>query len=159
MLLTGPPAGDNYLPSRPSCGYELWHKLIQPIASLQLHATATFSFFQAYIRYVSPLENEDLDSPCQEGLRAAELYGALYAPASSYEMHALFDSMQKCLEPSAIVFEFLKVMQLGPILPAIGRPMQRILVRAAVDIVPSHVKRRLGLPDYWRLRPSEYVLV
>ena len=124
-----------------------------------VYATATYSFFQAYSRYVCPLENENLDSLCQEGLRAAELYGAIYAPGSSYEMKALFDSMQKTLEASPIVLEFLKVMQLGPILPAISRPMQRILVRAAVDIVPPLVKQRLGLTDNWRLRPWEAVLV
>ena len=124
-----------------------------------VYATATYSFFQAYSRYVCPLENKTLDSFCQEGLSAAELYGAIYAPRSSYEMNTLFDLMQKYLEASPIVFEFLKIMQLGPILPAISRPMQRILVRAAVDIVPTRVKQRLGLTDNWRLRPWEAVLV
>lgn len=124
-----------------------------------VHATATFSFFRSYSRYVCPLENKSLDSFCQEGLRAAGLYGALNAPASSSEMEALFDSMQKYFEPSPIVLEFLKVMQLSPILPATLRPIQRVLVRAAVDIVPSQVKQRLRLMDNWRLSPSELVLV
>jgi uncharacterized protein (DUF2236 family) len=124
-----------------------------------VYATATFSFFEAYRQYVSPLENGNLDLLCQEGLPAAELYGAIYAPASSCEMYALFNSMQIYLESSPIVLEFLKVMQLSPIFPAIARPLQQILVRAAVDIVPSHVKQRLGLTDKWRLRPWESVLV
>ena len=117
-----------------------------------VHATATFGFFQAYSRYVFRLKNENLDSFCQEGLCAAELYGAIHAPASAREMHALFESMQQYLEPSPIVAEFLNVMQQSPILPAILRPIQLILVRAAVDIVPLQVKQKLGLLDNWRLR-------
>ena len=65
-----------------------------------VYATASFSFFQAYRQYVSPMEKEDLDLLCQEGLPAAELYGAIKAPASSCEMYALFNSMQRYLESS-----------------------------------------------------------
>lgn len=124
-----------------------------------VHATATFGFFQAYNRYVCVQPHRNADSFCQEGLPAAALYGALYAPTSAHEVRALFASMQGNLEASPIVFEFLEIMRTTPILPPIFRPLQRILVRAAIDILPRWVQRNLELGETWKIRPWEVTLV
>ena len=124
-----------------------------------VHATATLSFFRAYSRYVCTLDDGDLDLFCGEALPAAALYGAINAPASHQEMNALFQITEKVLEPSSIIFDFLEIMQMTPILPTFFRPFQRMLVRAAVDVVPEQVRQRIGLAGNWVLMPWESRLV
>ncbi len=110
-----------------------------------VHATAAFGFAEAYHRYARPLGREDFDRFYAEGGPAARLYGAVDAPASGAELHALFAAMRGRLEPSPIVFEFLDIMRAAPVFPAPLRPVQRVLIRAAVETVPDWVRERLGL--------------
>ena len=124
-----------------------------------VHATACFGFAEAYSRYVQPLSAEELDRFCAEGAPAAHLYGALDAPTSGTGLQALFASMQGRLEPSPTVLEFLNIMRGAPILPAPLRPLQRVLVRAAVEITPGWVRERLGLAAGHGLRGWERRLV
>ena len=124
-----------------------------------VHATAGFGFAEAYSRYVRPLSRQERGRLYQEGASAARLYGALDAPTSDAALHALFESMRKRLEPSPILFEFLDIMRHAPAFPMPLRPMQRILVRAAVEMTPEWVRRRLGLTASYGLRPWETPLV
>lgn len=110
-----------------------------------VQATAAFGFVQAYHAYVRPLRQDEFDRLYLEGAPAARLYGALDAPTSQDEVSALFDSMRGRLEASPIVFEFLDIMSNAPILAAPLRPVQRLLVRAAVEITPAWVRERLEL--------------
>ena len=120
-----------------------------------VHATASFGFAETYHRYACPLGREDFDRFYAEGTPAARLYGALDAPASRAELHALFAAMRGRLEPSPIVFEFLDIMRAAPVFPAPLRPAQRMLVRAAVETVPDWVRERLGLTAAHGLRGWE----
>ena len=120
-----------------------------------VHATAAFGFAEAYSRYARPLGPEAFDRFYAEGVPAARLYGALHAPASGAGLHALFASMRGRLEPSPVVFEFLDIMRAAPLLPAPLRPVQRVLVRAAVEVVPGWVRDRLGLTAAHGLRGWE----
>jgi uncharacterized protein (DUF2236 family) len=114
-----------------------------------VQATAAFGFVEAYHRYVGALDPEDLDRFHAEGAPAARLYGAHDAPASRAELLALFDAKRSRLEPSPIVFEFLDIIREAPVFPAPMRPLQRLLVRASVEMVPDWVRERLGLgPEY-----------
>jgi uncharacterized protein (DUF2236 family) len=124
-----------------------------------VHATATFSFFHAYSRYVQAQSNWHFDLFCRESLSAAFLYGAVQAPASAIEMEALLTSAQDGLEPSPIVLEFLEIMKTTPILPSVFRPLQRVLVRAAIDILPSRIRHRLELGEGWDMGRGEVALV
>jgi uncharacterized protein (DUF2236 family) len=124
-----------------------------------VHATAAFGFFHAYSRYVSPQSHLQFDLFCREGLPAAALYGAVQAPASKIEWEALFASTQDNLESSSIVFEFLEIMQLTPIFLSGLRPLQRMLVRAAIDILPPWVRQRLELGEDWDIGRGEVALV
>ena len=85
--------------------------------------------------------------------------GALDAPASEKAMQALFDSMRGRLEPSPIVFEFLDIMRTAPIFPAPLRALQRLLIRAAVEMTPTWVRERLDLSAGYGLRTIEKPVV
>ncbi|WP_204985777.1 oxygenase MpaB family protein [Microvirga pakistanensis] len=124
-----------------------------------VQATAGFGFMEAYHAYVRPLTGAERDSLFREAVPAARLYGAVGAPSSQAGLDALFDAMQARLVPSPIVFEFLDIMRQAAILPAPARPAQRVLLKAAVEILPPWVRERLGLDAQWRLGPLERAFV
>ena len=135
------------------------YRASDPVLLTWVQATACFGFAEAYSRYVRPLGAEELDRLCAEGVPAAHLYGALDAPASAAGLRALFAAMRDRLEPSPAVFEFLDIMRGAPVFPAPLRPLQRMLVRAAVEVTPDWVRDRLGLGAAHRLRGWEAPLV
>jgi uncharacterized protein (DUF2236 family) len=124
-----------------------------------VQATAGFGFANAYGRYVRHLGPAELDQLYAEAAPAARLYGALGAPTSQAEWDALLEGMRSRLEPHPIVGEFLDIMRDAAAFPAPLRPVQRMLVRAAVDIVPPWVRERLGLDARHGLRGWERPLV
>ncbi len=124
-----------------------------------VQATATFGIAEAYSRYVKRLDREAFDALYRESASASRLYGALGAPSSSEELLALFDAMRPRLEPSPIVFEFLKLMRQTPAVPPPLQWTQRALVRAAVDLIPQWVRQRLGFTAQDGLRGGERALV
>lgn len=105
-----------------------------------VHATAAFGFIEAYHRYVQPLSAADKDAAFAEGQASAALYGATGAPASWTAWDALLARTAPGLEGSAILAAFLRIMTETAILPAPLRGLQRLLVRAAVEIAPAPVR-------------------
>jgi uncharacterized protein (DUF2236 family) len=105
-----------------------------------VQATATFGFVEAYSRYVSPLSAQDKSAAFREGEPAARLYGAANAPCSWAEWEALLAQTAPSLEGSPVLTEFLEIVRQAPIFPRPLRWLQRLLVRAAVDVVPSPVR-------------------
>jgi uncharacterized protein (DUF2236 family) len=101
-----------------------------------VQATASFGFLEAYCAYVRPLPLAARDLFYAEGVPAALLYGATGAPRNERDMAALFDKMRPKLERSEVLAEFLKIMRNAPIFPAPLRPVQRLLIRAAIQILP-----------------------
>ena len=124
-----------------------------------VQATAGYGFAEAYHRYVRSLTRSEMDRLCEEGTPAARLYGAHDAPRSRAELDALFESMRGSLEPSPIVFEFLEIVQNAPAFPAPFRPLQRLLIRAAVDVTPDWLRDTLGLTRQYGLRGWERPIV
>jgi len=118
-----------------------------------VQATASFGFFEAYRRFVRHLTPQDLDAAYREGKAAAALYGAVGVPDSAAAMDAYFTAMSSKLERSDIVFEFLDIVRVAPILPLRG--VQRMLVRAAVEITPPWAREILGLGSAYGLRRGE----
>ncbi len=123
-----------------------------------VQATAAFGFLEAYHRYVRELSRDARDRYYGEGTEAAALYGADAAQRTEAELRALFLAMQSKLERSDVIFEFLDIMREAPVFPARLGPAQRMLVRAAVDLVPPGIRRKLGL-DHAGLRVGEGALV
>jgi uncharacterized protein (DUF2236 family) len=124
-----------------------------------VQATASWGFGAAYDRYVTPLSVLEFDALCREALPTSRLYGAIHTPGSNAEIHALFDSMRGRLEPSPIIFEFLDIMRDSPVFPRPLLGLQRMLVRAAVDLIPDWIRACLGLTSEHGLRPHERPIV
>lgn len=124
-----------------------------PVLLDWVQATACYGFLEAYCAYVRPLSPRDRDRFLEEAGPAAALYGATGAPRSGAEMAAHFAAMRPMLEPSDILREFLRIMRDAPVLPAPLRPLQRLMVRAALAILPDWARERLWLDG--RLRPWE----
>lgn len=124
-----------------------------------VQATAAFGFLEAYSAYVRPLAPAERDRFYAEGQPAARLYGALGAPTREAELRALFEAMRPRLRPSPVIFEFLEILSGAPLLPAGLAPAQRMLVRAAVDILPDWTRARLGLGSRHGLAAWERPLV
>jgi uncharacterized protein (DUF2236 family) len=123
-----------------------------------VQATATFGFTEAFHRYVRPLSPAEKDSAFAEAGPAARLYGATGAPRSWAEWEALLAAGAPGLEGSGILADFLRIMNEAAILPAPARWLQRLLVRAAVEIVPAPVRSLPQLRGH-SLRPGEAALV
>lgn len=123
-----------------------------------VQATAAFGFLEAYAAYVRPVGAADRDAYYAEGLTAARLYGAVSAPSTEAELRSLFAAMRPRLAPSETLTEFLRLMRAAPLLPPALRGAQRLLVRAAVEIVPAWAREPLGLRQDG-LRPWERPLM
>jgi uncharacterized protein (DUF2236 family) len=125
-----------------------------------VHATATFGFLQGYVLCVRPLDAARRDAFYAENQASARLYGVASPPGSERELEALFDRMRPLLEPSAVVLEFLAIMRSMPLLPGPLRPLQGLLLRAAVQALPADARVRLGLDGApWRLARWQWRLV
>jgi uncharacterized protein (DUF2236 family) len=59
-----------------------------------------------------------------------------------------FKAMSNRLERSDILFEFLAIMRSAPVLPLPLRPVQPLLVRAAVAVIPHWLQATVGLTDH-----------
>lgn len=124
-----------------------------------VQATAAFGFAEAYSCYADRLSLAELDAVYREGAPVSHLYGALGAPRSDAERRVLFDSTVDRLEPSSVVFRFLQIMGETPAGPRSLLWMQRLLVRAAVEIIPDRIRACLGLTERYGLRPRDRWIV
>ncbi|MBD8529303.1 MULTISPECIES: oxygenase MpaB family protein [unclassified Massilia] len=123
-----------------------------------VQASAVFGFAEAWHRYAQALSAADRDAAFAESQASALLYGATGVPQAWAGWEALLAATAPTLEGSAILADFLRTMAEAPFVPAPLRPLQRLLVRAAVDIVPEPVR---SLPQLRGrgLRPGEALLV
>jgi uncharacterized protein (DUF2236 family) len=116
-----------------------------------VHATALYGFMEAYHRHVCPLSPMDRDRFVTEGVPAALLYGAKDPPLTEDDLKTLFEGMQPRLERSDIVFEFLGIMDKIAVIPLGSRPLNHLMVRAAVELLPAKVREILGLDRGYKL--------
>jgi uncharacterized protein (DUF2236 family) len=124
-----------------------------------VQATAVFGFGEAYNRYVRPFAPGEFDRLLREARPAGRLYGVADSPQTFAELDALMRAMEDRLEPSPALPEFLAIMRQAPVLPRPVRRIQRLLVRAAVDITPPWARERLGLGARFGLKPWQRPLV
>jgi uncharacterized protein (DUF2236 family) len=130
-----------------------------PVLLDWVQATASFGFMEAYHAFVRPLSPTERSRLYAESAPAARLYGATGAPTSEAELNAQFEAMRPSLERSDIVLEFLDIMRRTPALPGPLRPLQNILIRAGVTLLPAWLRDTLGLGSAWNLKPWEGALI
>ena len=124
-----------------------------------VQATAAYAFMQAYRAYVRPVSRADRDRYYAEGVEGAALYGVVDGPTSEAGIDAMIADMRPRLEASPILHELLDLVAGAAILPAPFRPIQHIVVRAAVDLLPPDLRARLGLSHRPPLRPHERLML
>jgi uncharacterized protein (DUF2236 family) len=105
-----------------------------------VQATASFGFTEAYHQYVQPLTAAEKDAAFAEAAPAARLYGASGAPLSWAAWEATLAATAPGLEGSDILADFMRIMGEAPIVPSPMRWVQRLLVRAAVEMTPEPVR-------------------
>jgi len=123
-----------------------------PELLLWVQATATFGFVGAYDAYVRELSPAEWDSAVAEAAPSARLYGVTEPPGSRAELDEVFERFEPRLGSNEVIAEFLSIMQEVEAFPAPGRPLQRRLLRAAVEMLPPRLRNRIGLDTAeWRL--------
>lgn len=110
-----------------------------------VQATASFGFIEAYSLFVSTLTQHERSQAYAEGAEASRLYGATEAPQSVEEWQETLHNTAPLLQRSDVVYEFIEIMNNAAILPKPFRFVQRLLVRAAIDLLPIDVSDKLGL--------------
>jgi uncharacterized protein (DUF2236 family) len=124
-----------------------------------VQATAAFAFLAAFRRYVRPVAPADGDRYFAEGALGSAMYGAADVPASEEACAAMLAAMLPKLEPSPILDELIAILRTAPILPAALRPVQQVIVRAAVDLLPAPARDRLRLARHGRLTLAEAAML
>ncbi len=124
-----------------------------------VHATASFGFLEAYSAYVLPVGSAERDVFYAEGQRSAKLYGAMAAPDSQKSLVAMFDRVGPRLEASEVIADFLRIMRRIDVLPMPFRFLQGLLIKAAVEAIPTDIRQRLNLGEPWTLKRWQRQLV
>ncbi len=124
-----------------------------------VHSTAAYGFLEAYHRYARSLSPDERNAYWQESKPVAALFGAEASPGSESDWTLLLERMRPRLGPSTILQEFLAIMRRLSALPRYARPTQHLLIKAAVDCLPSGIAEQLRLRPEWRLRRWERAVV
>jgi uncharacterized protein (DUF2236 family) len=121
-----------------------------------VQCTADYGFLEAYAAYCRPLTDPQRDRFYAESLAAAALFLADGAPRSLAEQRQQFEAMRPHLEAHPIVFEFLGIMKRTPTVSLLLQPVQWMMVRAGIDLLPAWIIQRLTLDTpQWQLRSWE----
>lgn len=124
-----------------------------------VQATISFGFMEAYASFVRPLSDAERNRFYAESERSARLFGAVGAPFSLAAQNALFVATRPALEPHPIVHEFMTLMSTTQLLPGPLKPLQSMLLRAAVSILPDWLSDLLALQTTWQLAVWEKKLL
>lgn len=127
-----------------------------PVLLDWVQCTVGYGFMEAYSAYCRPLSRAEKDRSYLEAVPSAELFLAKGAPRSVADQEAQFEAMRPHIEPHQIVFDFLDIMQRTPGGPAMLRPFQKMLIRAAIALLPDWARTQLKLdgPE-WRLSGTQ----
>ena len=118
-----------------------------------VHVTAAYGFLNAYLRYLSPgLTRADQDRYYQESLKVCGYYGLSSVPSSVAEVETYFERMRPGLQHHEILAEFLALVLNSPVISRAVLPVQRLLVQAAIDLLPPWARELLRLEKGQPLR-------
>ena len=117
--------------------------------------TAGWAFAEAYATYVRPLAPAERDRIWREAVPGNRLFGATDPPASAAAAAEILATTP--LSPSPILPDFLATMRTVPAFPPLARPLQRLCVEAALDLLPPATLATLDLRP--RMPPGGHALV
>jgi len=98
------------------------------------------------------LSRADQDRYYAESTKACAYYGTNSVPNSVAEVDRYIEEMRPNLLPHEILEEFLGLASNVPIVSVSALPAQRLLVQAAIDLLPSWMRKLLRLEKGQRLR-------
>lgn len=111
-----------------------------------VHVTAAWGFLNAYVRYVEPgLSRADRDRYYREGEAKGLGFGAKWVPTNADEVEAYMASMLPRLYANDTVQAFLRIVGEATPMGAAGRPLQRLLAEAAIDLMPEEMRKACGV--------------
>ncbi|GMV63512.1 MAG: hypothetical protein AMXMBFR74_26800 [Parvibaculum sp.] len=130
------------------------YRAMDPGLLAWVHVTAAWGFLNAYKRYGDPtLSREDEDRYYREGEAIGKGFGAEWVPASRAEMDAYMAEMTPRLYANDTVHEFLELVRNATPLGSVGKPVQRLITQAAIDLLPDHLQRQCGVAVSAAARP------
>jgi len=110
-----------------------------------VHVTAGFGFLEAYRRLIAPdLSTADQDRYWAQGEPIGKAFGAGQPPRSAGEARAMIEAMRPRLARDPILDDFLRIAARASPLGAAGRPLQPVLVEAAIGILPAWARTLLA---------------
>lgn len=121
------------------------YRALDPVLLDWVAATASYGFLMAYDRFVCPLSDADKARFMRDSEAIGREFGARHTPASIDEFMEMMATLEPRFEPHSIIFEFLDIIQSGRAAPAIPRILHRAIARAAVSLLPQHLRDRLQL--------------
>jgi uncharacterized protein (DUF2236 family) len=110
-----------------------------------VHVTAGFGFLEAYRRLIAPdLTRADEDLYWAQGAAAGEAFGAGHPPRTAAAAHTMIEAMRPRLTRDPILDDFLRIAAQASPLGAAGRPLQPVIVEAAIGILPAWARADLA---------------
>ena len=125
-----------------------------------VYVTAGYGFLNAYLRYVNPrLTRAEQDRYYAESLHAWRYDGVNWVPSSVTEVERYLEGMRSRLRHHVILEEFLSILSNAPVVSAAALPIQRLLIQAAIDLLPPWARELLKLEKGQPLRIAMRPLV
>lgn len=113
-----------------------------------VHVTETWSFLSAWRRYAEPgMSVPDQDRYFEEMARLGEALGADPLPHSRAEALAIIEGTRPALLVDARTREVAGLVLGAPAHKASTEPLQKLTMRAAVDLLPNWARRMHGLAN------------
>jgi uncharacterized protein (DUF2236 family) len=135
------------------------YRALDPVLLDWVAATASYGFVTAYDRFVQPLGADEMDRFMREGEAVGRQFGARHGPPSVAAFHEMMAKLEPSFEPHPIILEFLDIIQSGRAAPEVPRFLHRAIGRAAVSLLPPHIRARLQLGRKYDLTIMDKVVL
>ncbi|MFY7835425.1 MAG: oxygenase MpaB family protein [Novosphingobium sp.] len=131
------------------------YRAMDPVLLDWVAATASYGFLMAYDRFVSPVTEADKDRFMRDGEAIGRQFGARRTPQSIADFMVMMEELEPRFEPHPIISEFLGIIESGRAAPSIPKFLHRAVARAAVSLLPPHIRQCLGLGREYDLSVPE----
>lgn len=131
------------------------YRAMDPVLLDWVAATASYGFLMAYDRFVAPVTEADKDRFMRDGEAIGRQFGARRTPQSIADFMVMMEELEPRFEPHPIISEFLGIIESGRAAPSIPKFLHRAVARAAVSLLPPHIRQRLDLGREYDLSVPE----